>query len=133
MRHITTVVIHHSAMPGSTFEDIDDLHRARGWDGIGYHWFITNEGTLREGRPEDQAGAHCRGHNADSIGICLSGDLRDGCPPPMWMALVDLVRDICRCYEIPYSQVRGHREMPGADTECPGFDAAILRRQLELT
>lgn len=89
MRAIHTIVLHHSA----TYADqdigaaeIDAMHRARGFppfrrpDGregwIGYHWVVRRMGLVEAGRPEALAGAHVRGHNTGTIGICLVGGLR---------------------------------------------------------
>lgn len=54
-------------------------HRERGFDSIGYHYIIYLDGSIRFGRPVEQAGAHCKGHNANSIGVCYVGGLsKDG-------------------------------------------------------
>ena len=71
MRTITLIIIHCSAVrpyQTSTAAQIDSWHRARGWNGIGYHYVILRDGTVQPGRPEDAVGAHCVGHNAHSIG-----------------------------------------------------------------
>ncbi|WP_337632460.1 N-acetylmuramoyl-L-alanine amidase, partial [Prevotella sp.] len=54
-------------------------HRERGFDSIGYHYIIYLDGSIHFGRPVEQAGAHCKGHNANSIGVCYVGGLsKDG-------------------------------------------------------
>ena len=73
MRHINEIIIHCSATPEGrdyTVADIDRWHKARGWRGIGYHYVIYRDGSVHAGRPVEQIGAHCTGHNANSIGIC---------------------------------------------------------------
>lgn len=45
----------------------------KNWDDIGYHFFIRKDGLIQTGRPLKFVGAHCRGHNSTSIGICFSG------------------------------------------------------------
>ena len=45
-----------------------------GGAGIGYHYYITKDGTIWEGRPDNTVGAHASGGNSDSIGICFEGD-----------------------------------------------------------
>lgn len=76
MRKINKIILHHSASPMSTttFEDIKRWHLERGFKDIGYHWVIDKNGELWKGRPESQIGAHCKGHNRDSIGICIVGN-----------------------------------------------------------
>ena len=69
------IVIHHSKVPSRhTVDDIHRWHLKRGWDGIGYHFFIDKEGVIHNGRPVWAIGAHAYGYNSSSIGICLEGD-----------------------------------------------------------
>ena len=78
MRRITEIIIHCSAtMAGQWFEakDIDQWHRDRGFDCIGYHYVVLLDGTIQKGRPIERQGAHCVGHNLHSIGICYIGGL----------------------------------------------------------
>ena len=68
-------IIHCSDSPhgrGDNAETIHQWHKARGWSGIGYHYVITEDGTIENGRPEYWTGAHAKGHN-DALGICLIG------------------------------------------------------------
>lgn len=76
MRKITELILHCSATPeGKDFSttDIDRWHKARGFKMIGYHYVIRLDGTIEQGRPLEMTGAHCKGHNAHSIGICYIG------------------------------------------------------------
>ena len=76
MRTITLIVIHCSAVrpdQTSSAKDIDNWHKDRGFNGIGYHYVIRRDGTIELGRPEWQVGAHCIPHNAHSIGVCYEG------------------------------------------------------------
>ena len=84
MRKITEIIIHCSATKEGmdfTVEDIDRWHRKRGFNGIGYHFVIYRDGSIHAGRSKNLIGAHCKGHNAHSIGICYVGGLStDGKP-----------------------------------------------------
>ena len=74
------IVLHHSATTRKSKCDVFDIHRwhiEKGWSGIGYHFVIEKDGTLRSGRPLNSVGAHCKDHNSDSIGICMVGGLDD--------------------------------------------------------
>lgn len=76
MRKINEIIVHCSDTPAGedfTVKDIDNWHKQRGWSGIGYHYVVYRDGTVHEGRSIDKAGAHCLGHNANSIGICYIG------------------------------------------------------------
>ena len=130
MRHINYIIIHCSATKaGQDFraKDIDRWHRERGWDGIGYHKVIDLDGTIEPGRSEAKPGAHCKGHNSDSIGICYIGGLdKNGKPADtrtelQKAALAGLVADYKRRF--PNAKVVGHRDMHNVHKACPCFNA----------
>jgi hypothetical protein len=75
MRKINEIILHCSATSKKsiTAKTIRQWHLDRGWSDIGYHFFIRSNGLIEFGRPLNKAGAHCRGHNRYSIGICLNG------------------------------------------------------------
>lgn len=128
MRHINEIIIHCSATPEGrdyTVADIDRWHKARGWRGIGYHYVIYRDGSVHAGRPVEQIGAHCTGHNANSIGICYIGGVaadgktpKDTRTPAQRIALRELVEELRAKY--PGATVHGHREF--ASKACPSFD-----------
>lgn len=71
---INEIIIHCSAADTpQTVTTIDRVHRKKGFHCIGYHFIIDKKGTIFKGRPVDYIGAHCKGHNKRSIGICLMG------------------------------------------------------------
>ena len=84
MRDINLIVVHCSATKEGqdvSVEQIDKWHRVRGFRKIGYHYVIGLDGIPRLGRDIEEAGAHVKGHNEDSIGICYVGGLdADGKP-----------------------------------------------------
>ena len=78
MRKISLIVIHCSATREDkelTAFDLDTMHRRRGFNGTGYHYYIRRDGTTLLTRPVERIGAHARGFNAESIGICYEGGL----------------------------------------------------------
>ena len=129
MRKIKEIIVHCSATAeGKDFgaKDIDLWHRAQGWDCIGYHYVVKLDGTVESGRPIDKVGAHCKGHNAYSIGVCYIGGLaadgktpKDTRTPQQKAALQLLVDNLKRVY--PGSKVYGHCDF--AKKACPSFDA----------
>lgn len=130
MRSITLIVVHCSAnRAGSALRlaDIDRHHRSLGWKGCGYHYVIPTDGTLEEGRPEAEAGAHCRHHNRHSIGICYIGGLSaDGTPADtrteaQRATLRRLLASLHRRF--PRALIVGHRDLDPLKA-CPCFDAA---------
>ena len=128
MRSITKIILHCSATPEGkdfTVQQIDAWHRQRGFRCIGYHFVIYRDGSIHEGRPIEQIGAHCTGHNANSIGICyIGGVVADGKTPKdtrteaQKAALVELVGKLRQ--QFPKASVHGHNEF--AAKACPSFD-----------
>jgi N-acetyl-anhydromuramyl-L-alanine amidase AmpD len=96
----------------TTAAQIDSWHRERGWAGIGYHYVVRKDGTIERGRPESRAGAHVRGLNGRSIGICFSGH-GDIAPHTLKQraAGLTLTRQLMEKYDIPPEKVIGHREV----------------------
>ena len=71
MRKIDLIVIHCSATRVDrtlTAFDLETLHRRRGFNGTGYHYYIRKDGTTLLTRPIERIGAHAKGFNASSIG-----------------------------------------------------------------
>jgi len=124
MRAIKRLVIHHSASSTqTTVAQIREWHVARGWSDIGYHRVIEGDGSILDGRPVQTIGAHAKGSNRDSIGICVVGDnTREDrkWTKPQERSLSIVIRYYQELY--PGITVLGHRDAPGARTECPGLD-----------
>ncbi len=128
MRNINEIIIHCAATPEGkpfTVADIDHWHRQRGWKGIGYHFVIYLDGSVYKGRPIEQVGAHCLGHNTNSIGVCYIGGCTAGGKRPkdtrtqaQKASLVRLITELRRQY--PKATVHGHCEF--ANKACPAFD-----------
>ena len=115
MRKIAKIIVHHTAVDAS----IDQLRvsaQRRGYSDIPYHFVITADGALHATRPITRMGAHCKGHNADSIGIALMGNL-DRVPPTeaQVATLTRLIADLRRKFPVP---VMAHGDL--RPTACPG-------------
>ncbi|MCD8391539.1 MAG: N-acetylmuramoyl-L-alanine amidase, partial [Firmicutes bacterium] len=67
------IALHHAEASSCTAADVDSWHKANGWAGIGYHFFVRKDGSIYRGRPLDKMGAHVSGYNNKSIGICAEG------------------------------------------------------------
>lgn len=117
MRRVDMLIIHCSATKagmdvGAT--DIDRWHREQGMAGIGYHYVVRLDGSIEEGRSVAVPGAHCRGWNRRSIGICYIGGLDEAGKPvdtrteQQKVALKWLVEELRRKYRI--ERVMGHRD-----------------------
>ncbi|MBE6311326.1 MAG: N-acetylmuramoyl-L-alanine amidase [Bacteroidales bacterium] len=131
MRKIDTIIIHCSATPEGrnyTVKQIDTWHRNRGFNGIGYHFVIYLDGSVHVGRALAKAGAHCKGYNAHSIGVCyIGGVTSDGKTPKdtrtsqQKASLVKLITELRQ--QFPNASVHGHREF--ANKACPCFNAKM--------
>ena len=128
MRSIDKIIVHCSATREGqhvTVQQIRQWHLQRNFADIGYHYVIYLDGTVHKGRPLERAGAHCKGYNAHSIGICYVGGLdRQGKPKDtrtaaQKAALLTLIRELRQRF--PRATVHGHREF--ANKACPCFDA----------
>lgn len=148
MKKIDAIIIHCSATKAGQdlcAKDIDRMHRARGFNQIGYNYVIDLDGKVEEGRPLSIDGAHCNtkgfsdsSYNKHSIGICYIGGLdskgnpSDTRTPAQKDTLRRLVAKICE--EYPIIEVLGHRDTsPDLDgsgeiepkeyiKSCPCFD-----------
>ena len=129
MRHIDTIIVHCSATPENRnvlTEIIRDWHILdRGWSDIGYHYVIELDGTIEEGRPIERVGAHAKGHNRGSVGICYVGGVdsqmnaKDTRTPQQKESLEMIIKDlIC---EHPIKTIIGHCDV--SNKACPSFDA----------
>ena len=128
MRDIREIIIHCAATPeGKSFTvaDIDAWHKKRGFRCIGYHFVIYLDGSVHKGRAIEEVGAHCSGHNANSIGICyIGGCATDGKKPKdtrteaQKASLVRLITELRRRF--PNASVHGHNEF--AAKACPSFN-----------
>ena len=132
-RKIKRIYIHHTATPRvtTTFEWVDNFHKEKGWGGIGYHYFIDAGGTLKQGRPDKEVGAHVKWDNQESIGICLAGNFEEETPTDAQIkTLTQLLQKLCHQYNIKPTAIWGHRDRtrtrwwrPGVwlyRTLCPG-------------
>ena len=124
MRSITRIIVHHSASPlDTTAADIARWHAARFKLGTGYHRIIEADGTTKDGRKLQRQGAHAKGNNGDSIGVCVVGN---NCNPDhYWTSAQDyaLYELIWYFYKMWHDiRVVGHRDVLGAATLCPGIN-----------
>ncbi len=132
MRTLTRIILHCSDSDFGDADAINAWHLARGFDCIGYHYVVLNgqrshgsynpaeDGLIETGRAIWRKGAHCKGHNADSIGICLIG--KGGFSPLQWLALKELCADVHDKYAV--RRIVGHCELnPKKTCPCARMDA----------
>ena len=129
-RTIKEIIVHCTATPEGrveTVQSIRNMHKAKGWSDIGYHYLIGLNGERWEGRNVNLIGAHCEGHNSNSIGVCYVGGVdkkmqaKDTRTEKQKDALVALLKDLRKLY--PNAKIYGHRDFDKKGKACPSFDA----------
>ncbi|AWX15216.1 N-acetylmuramoyl-L-alanine amidase [Mergibacter septicus] len=163
MRQINKIVIHCAATANgkplgnshqTAAQVIDNWHAKRGFKRqennlhfnprlphIGYHFVIDTDGLVESGRAINEIGAHVKGHNHNSIGICLIGGVGVGREKAhgrytveQWNSLANLLSNLAERF--PHAEIYGHRDLSpdlnddGVITQnewlktCPNFDVA---------
>ncbi|WP_072060513.1 glucosaminidase domain-containing protein [Clostridium botulinum] len=115
------VLLHHAEWSNCSVEDIHHCHIVdKGWSGIGYHYFVRKDGSIYKGRPDNAKGAHCKGHNTNTLGICAEGDyMKESMPAAQKQAIISLCIYLKNKY--PGIVFKGHKEAPYS-TNCPGVN-----------
>ena len=131
MREINKIIVHCSATrEEENFEvaEIRKWHLARGFSDIGYHFYIDLYGEIHKGRDISKIGAHCKGHNRNSIGICYCGGVEaDGKTPKdtrnteQKRSLVAVLRTLKAMF--PNADIHSHSDF--ANKACPSFNATL--------
>jgi len=130
----TGIVVHHSDSPEWTkLEDIDRWHKEKGWDGVGYHFVIEADGTVRKARPLSNVGAHAKSGKAQSrnsshIGICLVG--KEKFNPEQLRSLERLLYWLSQAYNIE-SVERHHEQCPGPGINVENYDEVVHRMETQ--
>ncbi len=119
--NINFIIVHCSDTPDKkdlSALEIHKMHISFGWDGIGYHKIIKRSGTVENGRPEYWIGAHTKGLNHKSLGICLIG--RNKFTKKQFGTLEKTLKNWLVRY--PKAKIIGHRDAIKTKKTCPNFD-----------
>lgn len=125
-KSITKIVCHHPVHTSWGVKEIHEFHQkpksqgGKGWNGIGYNYFITFDGEIQEGRGRNQ-GAHCSGRNDDTLGVCFQGNFETQTMTDAQVkAGAQLIAKLLRDEGLSITDVIGHKDVPGSSTACPG-------------
>ena len=111
------IVYHHTADNNMTPQKIDEIHKGRGWSGIGYHFYIRKDGMIYRGRPENSVGAHAPGVNSRAFGIDVEGNLNsENLTQSQMSSIIKLSKYLMEKYNI--KDLKRHKDV--RNTECPG-------------
>lgn len=130
---IHTIILHCSDSPsgrGDTASTIHRWHQDRGWSGIGYHYVIEDSGDIAPGRPPYWKGAHCKGFNKRTLGVCIIGKNYADFTPDQRAAAIDLLELLCAQHQLTVEDIKGHYELDPRKT-CPGWDMDSVRAQVQ--
>jgi|TARA_R110000764_G_C10954006_1_gene377494 N-acetylmuramoyl-L-alanine amidase len=136
MRDINKIILHCSATRDGqdiSTETIRGWHvNERGWSDIGYHFVVLLDGTVDKARPVERQGAHVRGKNKGSIGVCYIG----GCDADMnpkdtrneaqKKSLEELISYLMEAYDD--ATLHGHNEF--SSKACPSFNVKEEYKEL---
>lgn len=133
MRSIKYLIVHCSATEAGADireETIEEWHSKRfkkyGGKHIGYHYLVYLDGTVVQTKKLSYMGQHVAGYNLNSVGICYIGGLRNGKAwdtrtPAQILSLGQLLKSLK--VEFPEAEIRGHRDFPKVNKDCPCFNA----------
>lgn len=135
LKDVMYIIVHHTEEIGW---DINMTHRFhqdyRGWSGIGYNFFIEENGEIIKGRGY-HIGAHAYTYNQKSIGICLAGNFDIHSPS---IEQLKSLRKLCifllEQYNLSTTQILGHRELKSTAKSCPGknFNMDQIRESIKI-
>jgi len=113
------------------------VYRKKPFKKIGYHYVILNgyqtpgryidymDGTVEKGREDKEIGAHCKGHNKNSLGVCLVGNMTFT-SKQLYIALPKLLTELCKAYGLSWKDIYGHYELNERKT-CPNVEMQQVR------
>jgi N-acetylmuramoyl-L-alanine amidase len=129
MRDINSLIVHCSATPPSMDIGAKEIKKwhvdGNKWSDIGYHYVIRRSGMIEPGRPISKPGAHAKGYNGDSIGVCLVGGVDSLGQSEFNYTFNQMaaLRTVIEAWK--GKQVFGHRDLDSSK-DCPCFDVSAL-------
>lgn len=122
---VKKIIYHHMSRTDWNIYDVHEFHRKKGWNGIGYNYWIGMDGTIYEARGES-VGAHTRGWNDQSIGIGFQGDYDiQQMPANQLESGAWLTAKFMGKYGLHDNDIIGHKEV-SSETTCPGANFPIV-------
>lgn len=122
-RYIDKLIIHCSCSDILAHDNPETIRKwhveENGWDDVGYHFIITKDGKIHWCRPMVEVGAHCKGHNLTSIGICLTGEYKFS--REQKDSLKILTENLKDLFNLENRHLWEHRSFNKKKT-CPNFD-----------
>jgi N-acetyl-anhydromuramyl-L-alanine amidase AmpD len=127
IKNINKIIIHCSDSDIPAHDDISVIkqwHLARGFEDVGYHFFVKKNGIVQTGRPMHTIGAHCVNQNLTSIGVCVSG--KTDFKVTQFIHTRELCEALMDRYKIKEADIYPHCHFNKNKT-CPNFNLEKLR------
>ncbi len=121
LSQISGIVVHHSAVPASVGAARIAKYQVekQGWPGVGFHYFIYDDGRIEQTQPLEVISKHAGDANPTSVGICLAGNFTD--EPPTEAQLLStsqLAAWLLQDLDLPIEAIHPHKDY--VVTACPG-------------
>ena len=108
-------------------KEIDRWHRERGWLKIGYAKVIKRDGTVEQGREDEELQAHVKNYNHISTSVCVVGGAKeenwqegeDNFTGDQFESLKKVLEE--QVIKYPEARIVGHYELDERKT-CPNFN-----------
>ncbi|MCI8361539.1 MAG: N-acetylmuramoyl-L-alanine amidase [Clostridiales bacterium] len=113
------IVLHHADAVCCSIEDIHRWHLSNGWIGCGYHFLVRKDGMVWQGRPIEWVGAHTKGANEYSVGVCFEGSYESK-DTEMLAAQLQAGKELISYLLLLYPEARVKRHRDYCSTDCPG-------------
>ena len=127
MRKLNKIILHCSDSDAPLHDNIEiirEWHKGRGFNDVGYHFYIQKSGFIQRGRSIDVIGSHCYGQNRESIGICLGG--KNHFKLIQFATLQQLIHSLFTI--LGELEIYGHNEFNKNKT-CPNFDVDNFKQE----
>ncbi|MFQ5613743.1 MAG: N-acetylmuramoyl-L-alanine amidase [Anaerolineae bacterium] len=121
LNQIKELVVHHSAIPASiSARRIAEYQVTRqNWPGIGYHFYISADGTIEQTNDLETIAYHVKGRNATTVGVCFAGDFSSNPPTPAQVtAGAHLLAWLLEELNLSIEAIKAHKDY--LVTQCPG-------------
>ncbi|PGT89231.1 peptidoglycan recognition family protein [Bacillus sp. AFS040349] len=132
LKRVNKIIVHHPAHPTWDINDIHKSHQGKGWNGIGYNYFVTKDGRAQLGRGHN-VGAHCKGNsmNDKSLGVSFQGNFEIEHPTEaQYRKGAELIAQLIKEESLTINDVDPHKKYDA--TVCPGknFDLGKLKQYI---
>jgi|GEM_PF-417948 len=133
LSNIRKIAVHHSLTRTGSAESFARYHiNHHNWPGIGYHFVIEKDGTVKWCNDLNIKSYHVGKNNDVAVGICLVGDFRaEMLEDRQRLPLMKLLRFLTRELDLNRDDVLGHNEFEGYSSKaCPCLDMNTIRDQI---